>query len=513
MLDIDYSCMPGPFLPKEDVEECSVLYSNHYGIWSDKSHRSPGEQIKMSPTFLKEWLCLKESIVYMARADGHLIGYAIAVTSKIKYHGAVSWVTQLVVQEEYRQKGVAKRLLFSIWSFSDHFAWGILSSNPFAVRALEKATRRRCIPAKIHKYSEKLFSFGVDNVSYVEQETEKEINDKASSINTKFFVDQSSLAEMISKATTPKAPWLLGPLKEGWEWFAFTLNAQPQIKLSIEEVTQMIDVSDQITQEAYSRMPMDAYSQKWMKNTPEEAQLVIKYCHLNEGNTVLDLGCGHGRHSIALSKENIKVTSVDYIKEFIENAKNKVCNESANQINFIVGDCRNINLEEKFDAVTCLYDVVGTYADNDQNFKILNTIASHLKDDGYALVSVMNFDYTKHIAKHFFTLEKEPDKLLELAASQTMEKTGNIFNPDYFMIDEDTCVVYRKEQFKQARASLPAELIVRDRRFRKDDIEEMCERVGLKVLWSKFVNSGSWENAIPLHQNQAKEILLLCQKK
>lgn len=35
--------------------------------------------------------------------------------------------------KDYRQQGIAKNILFSIWGFSNHFAWGIVSANPYAI--------------------------------------------------------------------------------------------------------------------------------------------------------------------------------------------------------------------------------------------------------------------------------------------------------------------------------------------------------------------------------------------
>jgi hypothetical protein len=61
-----------------------------------------------------------------------------------------------------------------------------------------------------------------------------------------------------------------------------------------------------------------------------------------------------------------------------------------------------------------------------------------------------------------------------------------VFNPDYYMIDEATEIVYRKEQFTQG-SFLPAQLLVRDRRYRRRDIEAMCMTAGLNVLWARYV--------------------------
>lgn len=166
---------------------------------------------------------------------------------------------------------------------------------------------------------------------------------------------------------------------------------------------------------------------------------------------------------------------------------------------------------EKYDAVLCLYDVVGSYADDADNQRILSTVSRHLKTGGIALMSVMNFELTRHRAKHTFALSKEPDRLLKLPPSRTMEKTGDIFDPDYYMVDVETNIVYRKEQFADG-TSLPAELIVRDRRYERSRIEEMCKLAELEVLWSHYVRAGHWDQPLDPTHDKAKEILVAARK-
>lgn len=510
-MTVEYSRKLPIEITPELIKECSDLYSEHYGIWSHSAPRHSGQKIKLSPERIRE-LLTEEAWLYLAKTNDKLIGYAVAIRLKVKKpYGICSWVTQLVVREEYRNKGIAKELLFSIWGMSDDYAWGIISSNPFAIRALEKATRRRCAPQRILKNHKKMLSLSISKVPYVKGDIKIEITRETSKINTQFFVDHSMLDKMIQEAST-NAPWLLGSLEEGWEWFAFTFKDQEQIGLTTQEIEKMIEVSDQVTKQAYSRMQL-GNSHLWARHTEKESDLIIDYCKIEHGYAVLDLGCGIGRHSISLAKRGLKVTGVDYIKEFIDRANSDGAKElQGNRPRFVEGDCRNIELGQKFNAIICLYDVVGTYTDNAENLKILKNIVNHLRPDGQALISVMNLELTKHIAKHTFSLKDQPNKLLEIPASKTMAQTGQIFDSEHYILDNDTSVVYRKEQFTE-KSSLPVELIVRDRRFHKDEIEEMCRSVGLEVLWSRFVGAGTWSSSLHKHDSGAKEILLLCKKR
>lgn len=141
----------------------------------------------------------------------------------------------------------------------------------------------------------------------------------------------------------------------------------------------------------------------------------------------------------------------------------------------------------------------------------MENISNHLRSGGIALISVMNYELTLAQAKNKFVLNKDAQALLKLKPSNIMETTGNIFNPDYYLVDIETGLIYRREQFRHGR-SLPVELIVRDKRFRQKEIESMCQKVGLQVEYSRFVNARDWETAFSSTDKSAKEILVKCRK-
>jgi len=505
-MKIEFDWMVGTFIGEELLHECSVLYSNHYGIWSNESEFNKGKNIKLSDDRLRDWCNHPEASIYTARDGEELIGYAIAVRVKVKGYGIISWVTQLVVHKNYRNRKIARNLLFSIWGLTDDFAWGIVSANPYAIRALEKATRRRCVPYRIKKNVRKMISIGIDEVPYIDSNTQYIVSDNISVINTNFFVDHSNVKEMMNLVTDEFTPWLLGMVEEGWEWFAFTFNDQEQMGLSKNEIEEMLNASDDVTRKAYERMDFSE-SQSWMNNTINEAKFIIEKSQAKKGDVLFDFGCGVGRHSIEFSKFGLDVTAVDYIESNIEKAKVSITDKS---VEFIVDDCRYADIG-KADIVTCLYDVIGSFADNKENILILENIYKNLKHGGKAFISVMNYNMTKNIATQFFSLEENPENLLKLKASTIMETTGNIFNPDYFMIDERTQIVYRREQFKLGNR-MPTELLVRDKRFTKDEIIKLCENIGFKVEFAKCVNAKHWDIDLDEFDKRAKEILIMCFK-
>lgn len=511
MTQFEYEWLPCELVRRNNelIEEMCDLYSKHYGVWSSKvaSPLRPGAPIRLTMARMVDWLQHAESKVAFARRDNVLIGYAIAVQAKIPKNRMVSWVTQLVVHTDFRTMGVGKELLYSMWSFSDHFAWGLLTANPYAVRALEKATRRRCDLNAIKRNKESTIRFGKKHVPYMGNEVVVKVDGALSCVNTAFFVDHSNLPEMLADVTSATVPWTLGSLPEGWEWFAFTFREQDQIALTHQELEKMLAASDQITRQAYARMPMDNEAHLWARHTGIEIDFIARYFNEHMPATAFDLGCGNGRHAIELARRGCKVDAVDLAKTHLEAAAKRM--DKAKPVNFIPGDVRGIYLRTTYDLILCLYDVIGSYAEDEENKKILRNISRHLGSDGFAFISVMNYDQAITNALHTFKLRQEPDRLTALQPSNTMESNGNIFKPDFYLVDTETRVVYRKEQFSSG-PGLPQELLVRDRRFTHEEIVGMCRDAGLEVVFSRFVKAGKWEQEFS--RTDGKEILLVCRK-
>lgn len=510
---IEYSCLPGTLAAVNTslLQECSELYSEHYGVWSDLG-RKPGERIKLSEKRIIEWLNNEYANIYYATDGEKLIGYAIAFSKNETQYGIVTWVTQLVVHEKYRNQGVAKNLLFSIWGLSHHYAWGIVSANPYAIRALEKATRRRAIPCRIKKNVIKLRNVGRANVPFISDTTEFKVTPEMSMVNTEFFVDHSNTEKMLQDVIKSDIPWKLGMIEEGWEWLAFTFNDQEQISMSQDEIEEMVSTSESVVRKAYSRMNLDSGKQGWMKNTVKEIDYILNKCSVPEGSLVYDLGCGIGRHSLELGKRDFEVVGIDYIDSNIEKAKEKLIENEISKVKFVKDDCRVYENKQKAKIVLCLYDVIGSFSKMNENVKIVKTAYDLLDKGGYAVFSVMNYESTVAHAKNIFTFNKDANGLLKLPASDTMEKTGNVFNPEYYIVDEETHLVYRKEQFLTS-TKLPVELIVCDRRFERKEIEEICQNVGFDIIESKYTNASDWNVEYDSTNERAKEILLICKKK
>ena len=119
------------------------------------------------------------------------------------------------------------------------------------------------------------------------------------------------------------------------------------------------------------------------KDYEAECDLIEEIVHqYRDGgmNTILDLGCGTGGHSIPLSQRGYMVTGVDRSEPMLAEARLK--SDPSHAPDFVHGDVRDLKLGRKFDVVLMMFAVLGYQTNDDDLRKALDTVASHLKSGG-----------------------------------------------------------------------------------------------------------------------------------
>ena len=156
--------------------------------------------------------------------------------------------------------------------------------------------------------------------------------------------------------------------------------------------------------------------------------------------------------------------------------------------------------------------MVGSFVKEKDNLDIIRNIYRHLNESGLLVMSVMNLELTSALAKNRVSdLQKELETLVKLPPSRIMQSSGNIFNPDYYLLETNTGVVYRKEQFEN-EGDLSAEYVIRDKRYSRREICSLLEQAGFRILETRYVQAGRWEKALDAEDLAAKEILIFAEK-
>jgi SAM-dependent methyltransferase len=106
------------------------------------------------------------------------------------------------------------------------------------------------------------------------------------------------------------------------------------------------------------------------------------------GGTVLDMGCGVGRHSLELARRGFNVTGVDRTQVYLQEAGKQAEAEGLG-IEFLQADMRDFQRNEKFDAALSLFTTFGYFENPAENEQVLLNIYKALKSPGVLVMEMM----------------------------------------------------------------------------------------------------------------------------
>lgn len=127
------------------------------------------------------------------------------------------------------------------------------------------------------------------------------------------------------------------------------------------------------------------WSEKRIEMSAIAAERISTLLMMKSGESVLDLACGFGRHSIPLSKLGFKVTGIDLNQSFIREASERA-NELGLATQFECVDMRDYMNPEEFDNVIITYNSFGYFADPEDDRKVIKNIYKSLKPGGKLLL-------------------------------------------------------------------------------------------------------------------------------
>ena len=102
--------------------------------------------------------------------------------------------------------------------------------------------------------------------------------------------------------------------------------------------------------------------------------------------SILDIGCGTGKHSWELAKRGYEVTGIDRSANMLEQAINQPIETSKKREPvFKLGDAVDFTLGQEFDAVIMMFAVISYLDSNDSLLMGLKNVTRHLKPGGLFL--------------------------------------------------------------------------------------------------------------------------------
>jgi len=122
--------------------------------------------------------------------------------------------------------------------------------------------------------------------------------------------------------------------------------------------------------------------------TAAEVDGLVEALGLGPGSRVLDLACGHGRHSVELARRGCVVTGVDLSGPSLELASARA-REAGVEVRFELEDMRRIGFEGEFDAAINMFTAFG-YFEDDENRLVLERVAAALVPGGAFVIEIVN---------------------------------------------------------------------------------------------------------------------------
>lgn len=173
-----------------------------------------------------------------------------------------------------------------------------------------------------------------------------------------------------------------------------------------------------------------ALGKDYQKEAAQIAGIVEQRCR-SGGKTLLDVGCGTGRH-LEYLRERFTCEGLDVERTMLDIARDR-----NPDVPFHLGDMMGFNLGKRFDAIISLFGGIGTMPNVARLDQTLQTFARHLRPGGVVIVEPwLRPEDWKDGSVHALYVD-EPD--LKVARMSVSRRDGNvsILNFHYMVASRD----------------------------------------------------------------------------
>ncbi|MFD0588337.1 class I SAM-dependent methyltransferase [Paenibacillus sp. GCM10027627] len=133
---------------------------------------------------------------------------------------------------------------------------------------------------------------------------------------------------------------------------------------------------------------MVVYRHRDLEQASREVRQMTDLLALPTGASVLDIGCGMGRHALALAEAGFQVTGVDLSRALLEEAR---AHDSCGKVEWRQGDMRELPFPDgSFDATVNLFTSFGYFSSEGDNVNVLRHIRRVLRPGGAYLIDFLN---------------------------------------------------------------------------------------------------------------------------
>lgn len=214
------------------------------------------------------------------------------------------------------------------------------------------------------------------------------------------------------------------------------------------------------------------------KDYAGESEYIHKAIHKYhpKTKTIINFGCGTGKHDIILAGKGYDITGVDRSPGMLKAANGRLQKLRLKNVHFTPGDMRTVRLEKIFDTVLSLFHVLSYQISNQDLLSSLKTIRAHLQARGLFLFDCW---YGPAVMANMPVVrikrcENSKIKLTRIAEPR-VHPNENTVDVSYTLYIKDK-VTGKIETLNEVHTM---------RYFFKPEIELMSKEAGLKILFTE----------------------------
>lgn len=200
------------------------------------------------------------------------------------------------------------------------------------------------------------------------------------------------------------------------------------------------------------------------RQTKREAKFIIDRLGMQEGARMLDLCCGYGRHTLALSHLGFDMVGFDLSMIMLRKALSDA-QKSGLSIKFVHGDMQKLSFKSIFDAIYNVQTSFG-YFNDQKNFKVLQGILHALKPGGRFFIETINRD---------FFIDQLPHRIFWKGVDCTIFEEIDL---DYYL---GVLKVKRSFVFSDS-ARAPWEQFINIRLYTASEMRALLQRAGFEII-------------------------------
>lgn len=195
----------------------------------------------------------------------------------------------------------------------------------------------------------------------------------------------------------------------------------------------------------------------------------IKICELFNvyPKKILDIACGTGNEIFYLSEMGFDVTGIDISEKMLEIAKEKL--KDKKNVRFLKMDMRELNLNEKYDAVFSFFDSMNYILNIDDMEKCFKGVYNVLKNGG-----IFIFDMNT-----YYSLKEIWDNTV------SVKEIGNVYSiwKNEWNEEERISTLKLLLHVKEKDKSFIIEEIHKEKAYFPDEIEKLLKKVFFKKIY------------------------------